>query len=843
MGKLNKASFIAVLLTILTSPLWAPISTRLNIATQDGTVSNYPYQLRTTNGSLIDNGNGSMTLLTGGGGGGSSLPLPAGATNYAQINPTSMQTGGVSVSSATLPNLYGTQSCFNNAGGGVFNQNQSICLAIPGNSFQNPYIQVSSQGVGSSSFDLRDSNGTLFLETVANSDGTGNVFIPGTMSIYSTVLLSSMTANRFLKTNSSKQMVSYDIFGDSPTYTGAPIFKTIQVTSNTILSGTTFYQNGPAVVKTTDTIQTGSTPSGATDSGSSLTLGNTSTTGGAIGTVTFSPAAIQTTGTGAVLEVNLDDPFNTSAQGYTIGDVLTMADAGGGNATIVIDNVGIIGAYPNFVNGVPYSWHVSAGGSGYAYNDYSTPTGGTGTGASFFVKRISGTTTNSGTTSGYADYLGLHANNLYANSDLYVGFPAFKGGTFTDSTFRLNGVMTQSDYNGFGGFNSFRSRMIVNSDVDKYGTTYGSALTVFGGGSLGLQIDSGNDSYPSVFATNSETQASKFNLYRNGQMNVTGSLNSPFGGFGRIQNLLKSSESPGNANWVKLRITATDNAVVGPDGVTTNGASLVATATLNHTIKQTTAVLPAGTYTFSAWVKSNVLGNSLSVTYGSGGSGIAQFNNVGTDWSYYSYTYTTVGSGTQIVGFTLNSSDTYYVTGLSLVDSASSGAYYKTTASTQSVSASALYSNYNIVSQGKIGVGVGMSAPTSATQIVGADQFVLQVSTAITGPYSLSVSSTNHTEFGGVKPAVASGAGDCGTSPAIVGNDSNGRITVGTGANGGKCTITFSDPSWSNTPACFCNDETTGVLVRATGTSKTSVACTGVIVAGDSITYSCLGFR
>lgn len=50
------------------------ISSRLNITTTDGSVSNWPYQLKVTTGTLTDNGDGTMTLQTGGGsGGGSSI--------------------------------------------------------------------------------------------------------------------------------------------------------------------------------------------------------------------------------------------------------------------------------------------------------------------------------------------------------------------------------------------------------------------------------------------------------------------------------------------------------------------------------------------------------------------------------------------------------------------------------------------------------------------------------------------------------------------------------------------------------------------------------------------------
>ncbi len=45
----------------------ADISSHLNVCTQDLTVSNWPYQLRVTNGSLTDNGDGTMSLASGAG--------------------------------------------------------------------------------------------------------------------------------------------------------------------------------------------------------------------------------------------------------------------------------------------------------------------------------------------------------------------------------------------------------------------------------------------------------------------------------------------------------------------------------------------------------------------------------------------------------------------------------------------------------------------------------------------------------------------------------------------------------------------------------------------------------
>src|SRR6266446_8064121 len=62
MGKLKKLVSLITCLFCFSSPLWAPINSRLNIQTQDGTVNNWPYKLKCSNGSLVDNGDGTMTL-------------------------------------------------------------------------------------------------------------------------------------------------------------------------------------------------------------------------------------------------------------------------------------------------------------------------------------------------------------------------------------------------------------------------------------------------------------------------------------------------------------------------------------------------------------------------------------------------------------------------------------------------------------------------------------------------------------------------------------------------------------------------------------------------------------
>jgi hypothetical protein len=99
-----------------------------------------------------------------------------------------------------------------------------------------------------------------------------------------------------------------------------------------------------------------------------------------------------------------------------------------------------------------------------------------------------------------------------------------------------------------------------------------------------------------------------------------------------------------------------------------------------------------------------------------------------------------------------------------------------------------------------------------------------------------------HEVTSGATPSVASGSGDCGTSPSIGGNDSVGRVTVGSTTNGGKCTISFVS-AWPSPPVCSAFDETTESLIRPVAASTTSVALTGTLSAGDSLVYHCVGYQ
>jgi hypothetical protein len=99
------------------------------------------------------------------------------------------------------------------------------------------------------------------------------------------------------------------------------------------------------------------------------------------------------------------------------------------------------------------------------------------------------------------------------------------------------------------------------------------------------------------------------------------------------------------------------------------------------------------------------------------------------------------------------------------------------------------------------------------------------------------ISPNLHVEKAGAAPVITTGSSDCGTSPSVLGNDQAARITVGSSANGGKCTDTFNK-SWQHNPICTVLDETTAVLLRPV-TTTTTLVINGAIVAGDTLAVQC----
>jgi hypothetical protein len=102
------------------------------------------------------------------------------------------------------------------------------------------------------------------------------------------------------------------------------------------------------------------------------------------------------------------------------------------------------------------------------------------------------------------------------------------------------------------------------------------------------------------------------------------------------------------------------------------------------------------------------------------------------------------------------------------------------------------------------------------------------------------VTAEGHWGSTGPRPTLS----NCGINPSIRGTDTNARIVVGSGANSGKCTVTFAHQwKWTSgqniEPMCVANNQTSPQLLRATNITSTSMDLTGVLAPGDIINFDC----
>lgn len=94
-----------------------------------------------------------------------------------------------------------------------------------------------------------------------------------------------------------------------------------------------------------------------------------------------------------------------------------------------------------------------------------------------------------------------------------------------------------------------------------------------------------------------------------------------------------------------------------------------------------------------------------------------------------------------------------------------------------------------------------------------------------------------HVTTTGTAPAISA----CGTSPSVVGNDTSGKVTIGTGGGITSCTVTFNS-TWANAPPCVANNGTTSVVVLAPSTT-TVLTLSAAFTDSDVISYHCLGYQ
>src|ERR1035437_3929137 len=140
-----------------------------------------------------------------------------------------------------------------------------------------------------------------------------------------------------------------------------------------------------------------------------------------------------------------------------------------------------------------------------------------------------------------------------------------------------------------------------------------------------------------------------------------------------------------------------------------------------------------------------------------------------------------------------------------------------------------------------IGTNYTSGYPFAASDYVNFDEWSGSVTTYFTQTPSMK-SSLGELQTTGAAPAVTSGAGDCGTTPLISGNNRVGVVTVGSSTNGGKCTLTFAQGlSFAHAPVCGVSDVTTPTHVVAPVTTVNTllISATATITAGDKLNYQC----
>jgi hypothetical protein len=104
------------------------------------------------------------------------------------------------------------------------------------------------------------------------------------------------------------------------------------------------------------------------------------------------------------------------------------------------------------------------------------------------------------------------------------------------------------------------------------------------------------------------------------------------------------------------------------------------------------------------------------------------------------------------------------------------------------------------------------------------------------------LSVVGHVEVTGADPTLSA----CGTSPTIIGNDTAGTVTMGTGGPS-SCTVTFASAYATNAPACIVNLVGSGSLVETQVTAISTSAFTfgdpaaGANFSSVKFSYICIG--
>lgn len=121
------------------------------------------------------------------------------------------------------------------------------------------------------------------------------------------------------------------------------------------------------------------------------------------------------------------------------------------------------------------------------------------------------------------------------------------------------------------------------------------------------------------------------------------------------------------------------------------------------------------------------------------------------------------------------------------------------------------------------------------------DYFMINISTSGTGQGDVAIA--GHISIAtntATNPQVSA----CGTSPSIVGHDTAGKVTIGTGSVATSCTVTFGRP-FTNPPACILNGSSSVFTTPALTTTTTGFVATvtSPFTASAVYNYICVGWE
>lgn len=129
----------------------------------------------------------------------------------------------------------------------------------------------------------------------------------------------------------------------------------------------------------------------------------------------------------------------------------------------------------------------------------------------------------------------------------------------------------------------------------------------------------------------------------------------------------------------------------------------------------------------------------------------------------------------------------------------------------------------------------GTTVMGAAAGTTNAGDYIINVSSA-NGTVLLGVQNSGHVVSSGTVPSM----GTCGISPAVVGTDTAGMITVGSGVVT-SCALNFASP-WANPPICVESDNSTSVTADVTSISTTVLTIgSSATFGGGTIWYICIG--